>query len=459
MDGSAADSPSSPSENNQQHPVLSGALQDLLRSAATARQQGAANAGRSAGFHGMGVPFLHQQQQQQRGPSHANTDLELLLMLHQQREQQREHQLMGINQLLLHSQQQQLQQPPASTLLSAMRDSRLFPAAMRNSEDNIRQQQAEALLALQSRGGPDVPLSLSNGNAPNGMPGTARMGNPPAVATAALPQDLSSLLATRLQRAQVMTESLAPQGGNKPEEEDAPEPEIANGQEEETEKGGEEEEETDGTAEDADHNPEFPVNDTFPYKLYRMLEDAEKQNQEDIVSFTKEGRAFLIHKADDFMAKIMPHFFTTTRMTSFQRQLNLYGFRRVTEGPDKGAYHHPHFVKGKISQCKKIKRKKNSVKPQPVFLPSRSSAPSEMNQFAGLPQGLHALGVAGFGSRLALGRSFGAAVHLPASMSSLAQNTTGLLELRQRQQAQSDLIRLLLEQQQQQQQGRVQHPK
>lgn len=43
-------------------------------------------------------------------------------------------------------------------------------------------------------------------------------------------------------------------------------------------------------------------------------------------------------------------------MTSFQRQLNLYGFRRVTKGEDVGSYYHPKFQKGRRDLVPEIKR-------------------------------------------------------------------------------------------------------
>lgn len=43
-------------------------------------------------------------------------------------------------------------------------------------------------------------------------------------------------------------------------------------------------------------------------------------------------------------------------MTSFQRQLNLYGFRRVTKGEDVGSYYHPKFQKGRRDLIAEIKR-------------------------------------------------------------------------------------------------------
>jgi hypothetical protein len=73
-------------------------------------------------------------------------------------------------------------------------------------------------------------------------------------------------------------------------------------------------------------------NETFPFKLYRMLKQAEEDGQDDIVSFFPHGAAFAIHKPQEFVSEIMPKYFTTSRMSSFQRQLNLYGFRRVADG-------------------------------------------------------------------------------------------------------------------------------
>ena len=48
---------------------------------------------------------------------------------------------------------------------------------------------------------------------------------------------------------------------------------------------------------------------------------------------------------------------------TFLKQLNLYAFRRITEGRDKGGYFHPQFVQGKRHLCKLIKRKKTDSKP------------------------------------------------------------------------------------------------
>lgn len=107
--------------------------------------------------------------------------------------------------------------------------------------------------------------------------------------------------------------------------------------------------------------------ETFPYKVYRMLSQVEKKGWTDIVSFNEDGKGFKIHKQTEFAADIMPEHFVSTRLSSFQRQLNLYGFTRISEGPNKGGYYHKYFRRGQATLCRKIKRKKTPSKPRTTF--------------------------------------------------------------------------------------------
>uniref|UniRef100_A0A7S4ER40 HSF-type DNA-binding domain-containing protein n=2 Tax=Pseudo-nitzschia australis TaxID=44445 RepID=A0A7S4ER40_9STRA len=100
------------------------------------------------------------------------------------------------------------------------------------------------------------------------------------------------------------------------------------------------------------------VTTPFPWKLHIMLDAMDETGDKSIVCWQPHGRAFMVHKPKDFVLEVMPHFFNQTKYASFQRQLNLYGFSRLTHGPDKGAYYHNCFVRGKRHLCKGMIRQK-----------------------------------------------------------------------------------------------------
>jgi hypothetical protein len=82
------------------------------------------------------------------------------------------------------------------------------------------------------------------------------------------------------------------------------------------------------------------------------------QEDPDIVTWLPSGKAFVVRCPKKFVELVLPRFFKQTRITSFQRQLNMYGFRRIADGPDMGAYHHERFVRDKPHLCSTIQRKK-----------------------------------------------------------------------------------------------------
>ena len=96
---------------------------------------------------------------------------------------------------------------------------------------------------------------------------------------------------------------------------------------------------------------------SFPRKLHDLLNDAEREGFEDIVSWHADGKSFKVHKVVDFSRKIMLKYFNQTKYKSFQRQLNLYGFSRVSRGPDKGLMLHEKFVRENRSLCLTMNRK------------------------------------------------------------------------------------------------------
>jgi hypothetical protein len=107
-----------------------------------------------------------------------------------------------------------------------------------------------------------------------------------------------------------------------------------------------------------------------------MLDAMDRTNDKSVVCWQPHGRAFMVHKPKEFVLQVMPHFFNQTKYASFQRQLNLYGFSRLTHGPDKGAYYHGCFVRGERNLCRGMIRQK--IKGTKV---RRSLAPDEEPNF------------------------------------------------------------------------------
>lgn len=94
----------------------------------------------------------------------------------------------------------------------------------------------------------------------------------------------------------------------------------------------------------------------FPEKLHRMLLEVEKAGQSDIISFINNGRGFAIHKPDAFFKTIVPLYFRHSRLSSFKRQLNLYGFEQINIGPYRGGYYHEMFNRDNPGLCRRMRR-------------------------------------------------------------------------------------------------------
>lgn len=89
-----------------------------------------------------------------------------------------------------------------------------------------------------------------------------------------------------------------------------------------------------------------------------MLYFAEVEGLVPIVSWLPHGRAFRVKNKELFVAKMMSTYFKQTKFKSFQRQLNLWGFTRITDGADAGAYYHKYFIRSEPALCKLMTRQK-----------------------------------------------------------------------------------------------------
>lgn len=98
------------------------------------------------------------------------------------------------------------------------------------------------------------------------------------------------------------------------------------------------------------------VIEPFPEKLHRLLLEVEFSGRSNVISFVSEGRAFAIHNNEVFFREIVPLYFRQSRLSSFKRQLNLYGFEPVNTGPTRGAYYHELFHRDHPERCRRMRR-------------------------------------------------------------------------------------------------------
>ena len=89
----------------------------------------------------------------------------------------------------------------------------------------------------------------------------------------------------------------------------------------------------------------------FPKMLYNMLKEVNSMNS-NIISWSYEG-GLVIHDRDTFETDFLPKYFRQTKIRSFFRQLNIYGFKRIESGKYYGGYVNvlfdmgqPHLIDG-----------------------------------------------------------------------------------------------------------------
>ncbi|KAL7537023.1 hypothetical protein ACHAWF_005636 [Thalassiosira exigua] len=121
----------------------------------------------------------------------------------------------------------------------------------------------------------------------------------------------------------------------------------------------------------------------FPRKLFEMLEAESitpRTSNSAIVNWSSSGRAFRIADVSLFSEEILPKYFKTKKFSSFQRNLNLYGFTKVRKGPEIDMYYHPSFTRGDEGGLSKLRKrtKARATKSAPLNLltPRPSSSPN-----------------------------------------------------------------------------------
>lgn len=91
---------------------------------------------------------------------------------------------------------------------------------------------------------------------------------------------------------------------------------------------------------------------TFPEKLMDILSRGDETA--DILSWQSHGRSFKVRDNERIL-----RFFRQTKYSSFTRQLNLWGYRRITHGEDAGSYYHEYFLRGRSHLLRRMRRTKS----------------------------------------------------------------------------------------------------
>lgn len=91
----------------------------------------------------------------------------------------------------------------------------------------------------------------------------------------------------------------------------------------------------------------------FLLKTYELVDDVANK---DVISWNENGTTFVVWKTAEFAKDLLPKYFKHNNFSSFVRQLNTYGFRKIV--PDKWEFANENFKRGQKELLTAIRRRK-----------------------------------------------------------------------------------------------------
>ncbi|XP_073064331.1 heat stress transcription factor B-2a-like [Primulina eburnea] len=105
----------------------------------------------------------------------------------------------------------------------------------------------------------------------------------------------------------------------------------------------------------------------FLTKTYHLVDD---HAVDDVISWNEDGSGFVVWNQTEFSRDLLPKYFKHNNFSSFVRQLNTYGFRKLV--PDRWEFSNDCFRRGEKNLLSDIQRRKIAT-PSPVTAATASS--------------------------------------------------------------------------------------